>query len=186
MAAQRTRILHAAIGCIAEKGVEGASVAAICKRAGLSIGALYVHFRNRDEILAGTVQYASAQTEHYPDDWPSFKAAVANFEDQHGFDLVTVVRLRMHLHAEFVRAGPLHDTYRPLLRRQLSALAGHLQKMHDAGRVGLRFSAEQTAVNISAYIDGMVWIALASGRPLEELRVERLAGRDALVAPGRG
>ncbi|MGI4800294.1 MAG: TetR/AcrR family transcriptional regulator [Janthinobacterium lividum] len=183
MAAQRTRILRATIECIAARGVEGTSIAEICRLAGLSTGALYVHFRNRDDILAETVRYASSATQDFPDDWPSFKAKAVSFEDMHGFDLVTVMRVRMHLHAEFVRAGLLHDVFRPLLENTLSALARHLQKMHDSGSVALRFSARQTAVSISAYIDGMVWIALASDRPLEELRPELSAGLDALVLP---
>ena len=186
MAAQRTRILRATIRCIAEKGLEGTSIARIGKRAGLSTGAIYVHFRNRDEILAETVRHAVLDTSGYPDDWPSFKAVVVSLDDEgHDFDLVTVVRARMHLHAEFVRAGRLHDVYRPLLQQQITILARHLQRMHDMGSLELRFGAEQTAINISAYVDGMVWIALASGRPLEELRPELSAGLDALVMPGR-
>ena len=47
----------------------------------------------------------------------------------------------------------------------------------------LRFSAERTALNISAYVDGMLWIALAAARPLDDMRPELLAGLDALVIP---
>lgn len=184
MAAQRTRILRAAINCIADKGVEGTSIARICKQAGLSIGAVYGHFRNRDEILAEVVRDSITPYADLPDNWPSLKALLAGFSDQHGFDLVTVVRLRMHLHAELVRAGPLHDVGHPLVMGQLAAMACHLARMQAANRVVLRFSAEQTAVNICAYIDGMVWIALASGRSLDELRPELSAGLDALVLPG--
>ena len=181
MTAQRTRILRATIECIAEKGVEGTSIASICKRADLSAGALYVHFRNKDDILAETVRYG-VQASDFPDDWPSFKAAMVSFEDQHGFDIVTVVRTRLHLNAEFVRSGRLHDMGRPLLQQTLSALAAHLQRMHDSGRVQLRFSAGQTAVNISAFIDGMLWIALAGDRPLDEICAEMSAGLDCFVA----
>ena len=184
MTAQRTRILRATIECIAEKGVEGASIASICKRADLSAGALYVHFRNKDDILAETVRYG-VQASDFPDDWASFKAALVSFEDQHGFDIVTVVRTRLHLNAEFVRSGRLHDMGRPLLQQNLSALAAHLQRMHDGGSVQLRFSAGQTAVNISAFIDGMLWIALAGDRPLDEVCAEMSAGLDCFVASAR-
>lgn len=186
MTAQRTRILRATIECIAEKGVEGTSIANICKRADLSAGALYVHFRNKDDILAETVRYGALQVLDLPDDWPSFKAVIISFEDQHGFDIVTVVRTRLHLNAEFVRSGRLHDIGRPLLQQNLFALAAHLQRMHDSGSVELRFSAEQTAVNISAFIDGMLWIALADDRPLDEIRAEMSAGLDCFVASAHG
>ena len=183
MATQRTRILLATIDCIAEKGVEGTSIASICKRAELSTGALYIHFRNRDEILAETVRYCIVQNSDFPDDWPSFKAMIARFDEDHDLEIVRAVRAKMHMNAEFVRAGPLHDVFRPLLENSIAVLARHLQKMHDLGNLTLRFSAEQTALNINAYVDGIVWIALASDRPLEELRPQLSAGLDALVMP---
>ena len=186
MSAQRTRILRATIECIAERGVDGTSIASICKRADLSAGALYVHFRDKDDILAETVRYGALQPLDLPDDWPSLKAMMVSFEDQHGFDIVTVVRTRLHLNAEFVRSGRLHDMGRPLLRRMLSALAAHLQRMHDDGSIQLRFSAGQTAVNISAFIDGMLWIALAGDRPLDEVRAEMSAGLDCFVTSTHG
>ena len=75
---------------------------------------------------------------------------------------------------------------RPLLRQMLSTLAAHLQKMHDGGSIRLRFSAAQTAVNISAFIDGMLWIALAGDRPLDEVRAEMSAGLDCFVTSTHG
>ncbi len=186
MAAQRTRILRATIECIAEKGVDGTSIADICRRADLSAGALYVHFRNKDDILAETVRYGALQVSDLPDDWPSFKAMMVSFDDQLGFDIVTVVRTRLHLNAEFVRSGRLHDLGGPLLQKTLSVLAAHLQRMHDGGHIRLRFSAAQTAVNISAFIDGMLWIALAGDRRLDEARAEMSAGLDCFVMPPGG
>jgi hypothetical protein len=99
-----------------------------------------------------------------------------------GFDIVTVVRNRLNLHAECVRPGDLHDTYRPILEDTLEVLANHIQKMADNGSVTLKMSARQTALSISAFIDGMLWIALATDRPLEHLRPELSAGLDSFIA----
>ena len=45
-------IVEAAVAEFLEKGYEGASMEAIAKRAGISKGGLYHHFRNKDEVLA--------------------------------------------------------------------------------------------------------------------------------------
>ncbi len=44
-------IIEAAVGIFLEKGFEGASMETIAKRAGLTKGGLYHHFKGKDEIL---------------------------------------------------------------------------------------------------------------------------------------
>lgn len=44
-------IIEAAVGIFLEKGFEGTSMEAIAKRAGLTKGGLYHHFKGKDEIL---------------------------------------------------------------------------------------------------------------------------------------
>ena len=51
MAGRRTQILDAAQTCFVEQGVHPTSVADICRRAGLSVGGLYRHFRSKQEII---------------------------------------------------------------------------------------------------------------------------------------
>lgn len=63
MNAQRERIILAALGCIARKGVEGTSMADIWKEAGLSAGALYVHFRNKNDLVAQCLRFELAPSE---------------------------------------------------------------------------------------------------------------------------
>lgn len=48
----RERLLAAAAQCFAEKGHDGCSVADIARRAGMAQGALYVHFRGKEELFA--------------------------------------------------------------------------------------------------------------------------------------
>lgn len=181
MSAQRERIVRATIGCIADKGVERTSITDICRKAGMSVGAIYVHFANKQEIVAAALSYGSMEAVDLPGDWPSFKAMIANMDGQKGFDMVTVVRNRLNLHAECVRPGELHDLFRPILAGLIDVLAAHLQKMADDGGIRLKMSARQTALSISAFIDGMLWIALASDRPLDELRSELSDGLDCFV-----
>lgn len=181
MQAQRERIIRATIACIARRGVEGMSMAEIRKEAGLSTGAIYGHFANKEEIVAAALRYGVVDALEFPKDWASFKALVSSLDDQLGFDIKTVARLRLHLRAETANPGALHDVYKPILNQALCVLTDQLRAMEDAGEIRLRTSAEQTAQRMSAFVDGMLWMALAIDRPLEELKSELASGLDSFV-----
>jgi AcrR family transcriptional regulator len=51
----RDALISAATTELAEKGLETASLDAICARAGFTRGAFYVHFRDRDELVVAVV-----------------------------------------------------------------------------------------------------------------------------------
>ncbi|HTD05588.1 TetR/AcrR family transcriptional regulator [Undibacterium sp.] len=55
MAARRKQILDAASASIQEKGVAGLSISDISGSAGLSVGAIYTHFKSKEEILASLI-----------------------------------------------------------------------------------------------------------------------------------
>jgi TetR/AcrR family transcriptional repressor of nem operon len=52
----REALIEAATAELAEKGVEAASLNAICDRAGFTRGAFYVHFNDRDDLVATVVE----------------------------------------------------------------------------------------------------------------------------------
>jgi AcrR family transcriptional regulator len=181
MSKQRERIVRATIECIADKGIERSSIGDIARRAALSVGAIYVHFEGKDEIVAEALRYGTMGAQDLPDGWEAFKAMITSLEPQKGFDIKTIIRNRLNLHAESVRPGPLHDVYRPLLEESIAVLAAHLERMEKGGGVRLRMTSEQTARGISAYLDGMLWFALADDRPLDEVRSELYDGLDCFV-----
>ena len=47
----RDRIVHAATEVFAEKGYHGATIADVVARSGLLVGAIYTHFRGKDELF---------------------------------------------------------------------------------------------------------------------------------------
>ena len=49
--ATRERLLVAAAGCFAKKGYASCTVADIAKAAGLAQGAMYVHFKSKEELF---------------------------------------------------------------------------------------------------------------------------------------
>lgn len=56
--ARRTEITQAAARCFEVKGFEAASMADIVKESGLSAGAIYVHFENKDDLIRQVMREA--------------------------------------------------------------------------------------------------------------------------------
>ncbi|GAB3727237.1 TetR/AcrR family transcriptional regulator [Nocardiopsis nanhaiensis] len=55
--ATRARLLDAAVGCLSEHGVAGATVGAVAKRAGVSRGAAQHHFPTREDLLLAALRH---------------------------------------------------------------------------------------------------------------------------------
>jgi TetR/AcrR family transcriptional repressor of nem operon len=57
-AKQETReaLIDAAMGAISEQGLDAPSLDAICARAGYTRGAFYVHFKDRDDLIAAVME----------------------------------------------------------------------------------------------------------------------------------
>jgi AcrR family transcriptional regulator len=54
----RQRILEATLALAAERGYDGTSIAAVTEATGLPASSVYWHFRNKDELLAETLEYS--------------------------------------------------------------------------------------------------------------------------------
>jgi AcrR family transcriptional regulator len=52
----RLALIAAGMELFAEKGLDGPSLDAICKRAGYTRGAFYVHFKDREDFLVSTME----------------------------------------------------------------------------------------------------------------------------------
>lgn len=183
MQGQRERILRAAILCISNLGLERTSIAEIRKEVGLSAGAIYTHFANKDEIIAEALRFAAMSEAMLPDNWTDFKTSMVSDDEQMGFDVVTIARAKLQLFSGAVRAGPLQDMLRPLIDASLEIAVRHLETMQNAGKIKLRMSALQTAMSISALTDGLIWIGLADGRTWEEIAETITRGLDCLIDP---
>src|SRR5258708_2871243 len=58
LAKRRTReaLVDAALSCFSEQGLDNPSLDAICARAGCTRGAFYVHFKDRDDLIAAAME----------------------------------------------------------------------------------------------------------------------------------
>ncbi|MDX2015693.1 MAG: TetR/AcrR family transcriptional regulator [Myxococcaceae bacterium] len=60
--AVRSRIIEEASRALRKAGIDGVSIPALMKRAGLTHGGFYAHFENRDELVAEAVRFAGSET----------------------------------------------------------------------------------------------------------------------------
>lgn len=56
------RIVERASRALRQRGLAGVSIPALMEEAGLTHGAFYGHFRNRDQLLAEAIAFAGAET----------------------------------------------------------------------------------------------------------------------------
>jgi AcrR family transcriptional regulator len=57
----RDRIIRAAVTVFSEKGYHRATIADVVQRAGLSVGAIYTHFKNKEELFLHSCDLISGQ-----------------------------------------------------------------------------------------------------------------------------
>ncbi len=60
--AVRDRIVQAASRALRQDGIDGVSIPALMRQAGLTHGGFYTYFRNRDELVAEAIVAAGAET----------------------------------------------------------------------------------------------------------------------------
>lgn len=58
MAARRDEIVDAALALMMREGAAALSTPALCREAGISTGALYTHFKSKDDVLAAIAERA--------------------------------------------------------------------------------------------------------------------------------
>ncbi len=186
MAAQREAILRATLHCISEYGIEGASIAAIRRQAGLSAGALYVHFENKEAIIAAALSFASVTEWRLPDTWPEFVRAIANIADDENFDINLVARTQLQVLATAIRPGPQHELLKPIIQSSLNFIVRHLTIMEESGQIKLRMAPLQTAFALGAVRDGILWMGLALDRSSQEIEADMVAAFYCFIEPVSG
>jgi AcrR family transcriptional regulator len=65
----RHRILATTLEIAAERGYEGTTVALVTERTGLPASSVYWHFKNKDELLAETLEYSYRQWRETAPTW---------------------------------------------------------------------------------------------------------------------
>jgi len=155
MEARRQQILDAAIRCFARSGVQAASMRDIGREADLSLGALYVHFRNKQELIDAAFEAGNQRIEE-------LQAALGGDEEQAAAVMDGMVPMffgqyddpsrRVHhlasvaLLTEAVRDEGIRALYRRQSRGMTAALATGIRALQRAEFKDVDVDSEALAV----------------------------------------
>lgn len=178
----RARLLDAAAQVFAEVGLDGASVEAVCERAGFTRGAFYSNFASKDELflmLAGAVaaQRISAVRARVEEMTAAGALAAgcnpvmlvqdvmdASEDDRLGVMLMSEIRIRALRDAEFGAA------YLAQEREMIASISQIITDIVSVGALGLRVPAEAAARMLVIAWDGMTVRGAMAGHDDAQLR----------------
>ena len=184
----RARLLEAAQQVFAEVGLEGATVEAVCERAGFTRGAFYSNFESKDELfltLAASVGETRLQAvrervamlvgentldECDPADLVQ-QIMDSGADDRVGVMMMSEIRIRA------LRDPAFGAAYLAQEDEMVGSIAAIIQEIIDAGQIALRISADEAARLLMIVWEGMTVRGAIGGRDSVSLR---RAGSDAL------
>lgn len=151
MLSQRLRFCEAAMACFRRKGVAATNLNDICEQAGLSMGALYKHFPNRDALLAAVLELRLSQRNDTfrAKSWKELRRALLAARSDQGAD--TFWR-------EFGSMADWNEALQEIRLRQWESiskyLAGRIAEFAAAGEIRPHFDPARTTHLISLIFDG--------------------------------
>ena len=79
MEGQRELIARAALDCLLEKGVYETTLRDVCERLGISMGALYVHYRNREDLFLAALRMEPSRQVTPVSSWEDYIGTTRQF-----------------------------------------------------------------------------------------------------------
>jgi AcrR family transcriptional regulator len=193
--AGQSKVLEAAIACIAETGLEGASIRQVAARASVSIGAVQHHYPTKDALLAAAMTYLESS---YRERLARSTAAAATSTERLRHTVHALVpdgaddRRATALWVAFVGRSAVHpptaEEHRRLWQRAEDGLT-HLVSAALGEDSPVRSQpARDAAAGLLALADGLSVAALLEPDRMSERRAHRLvdAAVDALLHQHRG
>ena len=183
----RRALIDAGIALYAEQGLDGPSLDAICKRAGYTRGAFYVHFGDRDdfmvavmeEVMRGflaTIQQTAERRHDLERSIETFAAlyealrAVAPGEGEplsEGAPLAVLGVSRLHLVLEAAgRSEQVRQRFAALVQEGIERVADAARAGQEAGTVRPDVQPEQAGVMLVTQVVGLMALA-QTGVPVD-------------------
>jgi len=178
----RARLLEAAAQVFAEVGLDGASVEAVCERAGFTRGAFYSNFESKDELflmLAASVSEVRVNAVRERVEQMTAEGALAEGcdpielvqqvmelggDDRLGVMLMSEIRIRALRDAQFGAA------YLAQEREMVASIAQIVADIVSAGLLRLRLPAETAARMLMILWEGMTVRGAMAGQDDAQLR----------------
>jgi TetR/AcrR family transcriptional regulator, repressor for uid operon len=157
--ARRERILAAAERCFIEKGFHPATMADICREAGVSPGALYIYFASKEELIAGLCEREkdrfTSELARITETADILTALRSLAEQYCCNEPIEKVRLHMEIAAEAGRNETIGRTVREMDRIVCQGLAALLAREKERGRIAPELPAEIIVRAMGALGDGL-------------------------------
>ncbi|MFF3063504.1 TetR/AcrR family transcriptional regulator [Oerskovia sp. NPDC057915] len=178
----RERIVETAFRLFLTQGYESTSTAQLVAATGLSKGAIYHHFRDKEEIRSATVDHfllryveppAPDESEATP---PGLAATLHHVADSYARLLETVATLTddpLAYHRFVLAAAPgLRETLRDAVGQVRDVLADAARTSQDDGSVTTTLPPERVAENAAALVEGagLLWAVDPRGSARDRLR----------------
>ncbi|GAA1136745.1 MULTISPECIES: TetR/AcrR family transcriptional regulator [Microbacterium] len=178
----RARLLDAAAQVFAEVGLDGASVEAVCERAGFTRGAFYSNFESKDELfltLAASVgevrvKAVRARVEEMTADGALAEGCdpvelVQDVMDSGGDDRLGVM-LMSEIRIRALRDEAFGAAYLAQEREMVASIAQIITDIVAAGLLRLRVPAEAAARMLMIVWEGMTVRGAMDGQDAAQLR----------------
>ena len=165
MQGQQDLIVQAALECMIEKGVPETSLRDICKRAGVSIGAFYVHFSSREELILAACAYDSDvyAFDPLPDTWEEFASAIiAMFKYLRTPGQMRRLRLSLQFVADLAVADVVPSGLEALYQRRTTPLRELLAHLHERGEITLPLGLSATTTTVFNFLLGSNYVMVSS------------------------
>jgi AcrR family transcriptional regulator len=163
---QREKFVIAAMRLIARQGLEGVTMRAVAKEAGLSYGSLFHYFDSKDELLMHAVRYStSAQTQRlneYSSQHTGLKAlehllcddAIMNESSRDSWMVWMTFLYKAAVQKPFAEMNA------ELIEGWLARIARLLEEARDSGEVSATLDIEKEAMAAWAFSAGIGQISL--------------------------
>jgi AcrR family transcriptional regulator len=173
----RLALLAAALDCLVDRGVAGVTTTEVCRRAGLSQGALFKHFGTKHDLWSATIEHLFDGLRH---DWEARFTALAPEERtlEEGIELLW---REMH-DPRLAAAYELYAVARtdPELRAALDPVVrAHVHRLFELADV-VRPPTGPGADDYAAVVD--LFVLAVQGLVLQEMAVPDAAKSDRLRA----
>jgi len=177
----RARLLEAAAQVFAEVGLEGATVEAVCERAGFTRGAFYSNFESKDALfleLAASVGEARLQAvrervsalvgQNAIDDCDPADLVQqimdSGADDRVGVMMMSEIRIRA------LRDPSFGAAYLAQENEMMQSIVAIIQEIVDSGQIALRIDADEAARLLMIVWEGMSVRAAMNGDDSDRLR----------------
>ncbi|MFS2242934.1 TetR/AcrR family transcriptional regulator [Microbacterium sp. OR16] len=177
----RARLLEAAAQVFAEVGLEGATVEAVCERAGFTRGAFYSNFESKDALfleLAASVGEARLQAvrervsalvgQNAIDDCDPADLVQqimdSGADDRVGVMMMSEIRIRA------LRDPSFGAAYLAQENEMMQSIVAIIQEIVDSGQIALRIDAEEAARLLMIVWEGMSVRSAMNGDDSDRLR----------------